>query len=136
MAKFTISKMEFLLILGCFILCILFMGLVSWVVVGLREQQPLFQTILSVKFDQSCSPIGQLQSTPQLNCATFGEYRVWFTGEGRALQILFGQINENGTAAVAGKLHGSAYIARELGIDDLQLTDHFDQAKFMQAVAL
>jgi hypothetical protein len=101
----------------------------------LREQRPLFDSLLSVKFDQSCSPLGQLESSPQLNCATYGDYRVWYTGAGRTLEIFFGKVKENGTAATDGKLYGSSYTSRELGLSSLQVSEKFDQDHFLAAVS-
>jgi hypothetical protein len=135
MAQSKISSQDYGIIAICFIFCLLFMSAVSFAVVGLREQLPLFDSLLSVKFDQSCSPLGQVQFTPQLNCATYGDYRVWFTGAGQTLEIFFGTVNANGTAAVDGTLYGSSYTSRELALSALQVSEMFDQEKFMHAVA-
>ncbi len=135
MGKITLTKFDIAVIFGIMAFVVFFSMLVSSSLAALKERLPLFQSLLAVKFDQSCSPIGQVQASPQLNCATFGEYRVWFTGEGRSLEILFGPVKDNGTTTVDGKLLGSAYMERELGLGALHLTSRFDQAKFLKAIA-
>lgn len=135
MGKITLTKFDIAVIFGIMAFVLFFSLVVSSSLAALRERLPLFQSLLAVKFDQSCSPIGQVQASPQLNCATFGAYRVWFTGEGRSLEILFGAVKDNGTTSVDGKLLGSAYMERELTLGALQLTSRFEEAKFLKAIA-
>lgn len=135
MTKIKLAKVDIATIFGTFVFGLFFIALVSASFATLHERLPLFRSLLAVKFDQSCSPIGQIQASPQLNCATFGEYRVWYTGEVRSLEILFGPVKDNGTTSVDGKLLGSAYIERELGLGALYLKSRFDQANFLKAIA-
>ena len=135
MTKIKLTKVDIATIFATFVFGLSFIAIVSASFATLHERLPLFQSLLAVKFDQSCSPIGQIQASPQLNCATFGEYRVWYTGEGRSLEILFGAVKDNGTTSVDGKLLGSAYMERELTLGALQLTSRFEEAKFLKAIA-